>query len=78
MRRIDLGATDGCGFSPFGIDAKPKRGSPTFAMEVAMKKIKARVEGARMASEKLEYLIVGQRKRNSEASWEWVLFHGPS
>ena len=48
-----LGATDDCGFSPFSIDVKPKHGSPDFAREVAMKKIKARVEGAKMASEKL-------------------------
>ena len=48
-----MGATDDCGFSPFSIDVKPKHGSPDFARDVAMKKIKARVEGARMASEKL-------------------------
>lgn len=41
-----LGATDDCGFSPFSIDVKPKHGSPDFAREVAMKKIRARVEGA--------------------------------
>ena len=48
-----LGATDDCGFSPFSIDVKPKHGGPDFAREVAMKKIKARVEGAKLASEKL-------------------------
>ena len=48
-----LGATDDCGFSPFSRDEKPKHGSPDFARDVAMKKIAARVEGARMASEEL-------------------------
>ena len=51
--RDQLGATDDCGFSPFSIDVKPKHGSPDFAREVAMQKIQARVEGAKMASEKL-------------------------
>jgi len=53
IAKDQLGATDDCGFSPFSIDQKPKHGSPDFAREVAMKKIKARVEGAKMASEKL-------------------------
>ena len=53
IEKDQLGATDDCGFSPFSIDVKPKHGSPDFARDVAMKKIKARVEGARMASEKL-------------------------
>ena len=53
IEKDQLGATDDCGFSPFSIDVKPKRGSPDFAREVAMKKIRARVEGARMASERL-------------------------
>jgi len=48
-----LGATDDCGFSPFSRDEKPKHGSPDFARDVAMQKISARVEGARMASEEL-------------------------
>jgi len=48
-----LGATDDCGFSPFSRDEKPKHGSPDFARDIAMQKIKARVEGARMASEEL-------------------------
>jgi methionine synthase II (cobalamin-independent) len=48
-----LGATDDCGFSPFSRDEKPKHGSPDFARDVAMKKISARLEGARMASEEL-------------------------
>jgi methionine synthase II (cobalamin-independent) len=48
-----LGATDDCGFSPFSRDVKPKHGSPDFARDVAMQKIAARLEGARMASEVL-------------------------
>jgi len=48
-----LGATDDCGFSPFSIDEKPNHGSPDFAREVAFQKIKNRVEGTRMAAEKL-------------------------
>jgi methionine synthase II (cobalamin-independent) len=48
-----LGATDDCGFSPFSRDVKPKHGSPDFARDVAMQKISARLEGARMASEEL-------------------------
>jgi methionine synthase II (cobalamin-independent) len=48
-----LGATDDCGFSPFSRDEKPKHGSPDFARDVAMQKISARLEGARMASAEL-------------------------
>ncbi len=48
-----LGATDDCGFSPFSRDLKPAHGSPDFARDIAMQKISARVEGARMASEAL-------------------------
>ena len=48
-----LGATDDCGFSPFSRDEKPSHGSPDFARDIAMQKISARVEGARMASEEL-------------------------
>lgn len=48
-----LGSTDDCGFSPFSIDVKPKHGSPDIARDIAFKKIKARVEGTRLASEKL-------------------------
>ncbi len=48
-----LGATDDCGFSPFSRDVKPKHGSPDFARDIAMQKISARLEGARMASEEL-------------------------
>jgi methionine synthase II (cobalamin-independent) len=51
--RERLGATDDCGFSPFSIDEKPNHGSPDYARDVAFQKIKARVEGARMAAEKL-------------------------
>ena len=48
-----LGATDDCGFSPFSRDVKPKHGSPDFARDVAMQKIAARLEGARLASREL-------------------------
>ena len=48
-----LGSTDDCGFSPFSIDVKPKHGSPDGARDIAFKKITARIEGTRMASEKL-------------------------
>jgi methionine synthase II (cobalamin-independent) len=48
-----LGATDDCGFSPFSRDEKPKHGSPDFARDIAMQKIAARLEGARMASQEL-------------------------
>src|SRR5262245_46454031 len=48
-----LGSTDDCGFSPFSIDVKPKHGSPDAARDIAFQKIKARVEGTRLASEKL-------------------------
>ncbi len=48
-----LGSTDDCGFSPFSIDVKPKHGSPDIARDIAFKKISARIEGTRMASEQL-------------------------
>ncbi|MEO7634366.1 MAG: hypothetical protein ABIS38_01820 [Sphingomicrobium sp.] len=48
-----LGATDDCGFSPFSIDSKPKHGSPDRARDIAIRKIRARVEGARLASQTL-------------------------
>ena len=48
-----LGATDDCGFSPFSRDLKPAHGSPDFARDIAMQKITARGEGARLASEAL-------------------------
>jgi 5-methyltetrahydropteroyltriglutamate--homocysteine methyltransferase len=41
-----LGSTGDCGFAPFGDDASTPR-------EVAFAKIRARVEGTRMASERL-------------------------
>ena len=49
-----LGATDDCGFSPFSRDLKPSHGSPDFARDIAMQKISARLEGARLASAALE------------------------
>jgi methionine synthase II (cobalamin-independent) len=48
-----LGTTDDCGFSPFSIDEKPNHGSPDYARDVAFQKIKNRVDGTRMAAEKL-------------------------
>jgi methionine synthase II (cobalamin-independent) len=48
-----LGSTDDCGFSPFSIDVKPKHGSPDMARDIAFQKIRCRVEGTKMASEKL-------------------------
>lgn len=48
-----LASTDDCGFSPFSIDEKPQHGSPDYARDVAFQKIKNRVEGTRMAAEKL-------------------------
>ena len=48
-----LGSTDDCGFSPFSIDEKPNHGSPDFARDIAFQKIKNRVDGTRMAAEKL-------------------------
>ncbi|KAH7063428.1 hypothetical protein B0J12DRAFT_169150 [Macrophomina phaseolina] len=54
--RDQLGATDDCGFSPFNNDLKPKSWSPNFGRDIAFRKIKARVEGARLASEEFERL----------------------
>jgi len=48
-----LGATDDCGFSPFSIDEKPNHGSPDYARDVAFQKIANRVQGTRLAAEKL-------------------------
>lgn len=48
-----LGSTDDCGFSPFSIDVKPKHGSPDVARDIAFQKIESRVEGTRLASERL-------------------------
>jgi 5-methyltetrahydropteroyltriglutamate--homocysteine methyltransferase len=42
-----LGTTDDCGFSPFADDASTSR-------EIAFEKIRARVEGTRLAAGKLE------------------------
>ena len=51
--KIQLGATDDCGFSPFSIDVKPKHGSPDVARDIAFKKIANRVKGVAMASKQL-------------------------
>jgi methionine synthase II (cobalamin-independent) len=51
--REQLGATDDCGFSPFSIDEKPSHGSPDFARDIAFEKITNRVEGTKLAAEKL-------------------------
>ncbi len=48
-----IGSTDDCGFSPFSIDEKPNHGSPDYARDIAFQKIKNRVEGTKMAAEKL-------------------------
>jgi methionine synthase II (cobalamin-independent) len=56
-----LGSTDDCGFSPFSIDVKPKHGSPDVARDIAFQKIKARVEGTKMASEQLFGATVSSR-----------------
>ena len=48
-----LGATDDCGFSPFSIDEKPLHGSADYAREIAFQKIENRVQGTKMAAEKL-------------------------
>jgi methionine synthase II (cobalamin-independent) len=52
-----LGSTDDCGFSPFSIDEKPLHGSPDYARDVAFQKISNRVEGTRMAAERLGVAI---------------------
>jgi 5-methyltetrahydropteroyltriglutamate--homocysteine methyltransferase len=44
--RTQLGTTDDCGFAPFADDTSTSR-------EIAFEKIRARVAGTRMASEKL-------------------------
>ncbi|MEX2552956.1 MAG: hypothetical protein WD627_08170 [Actinomycetota bacterium] len=48
-----IGSTDDCGFSPFSIDEKPQHGSPDYARDVAFQKIKNRIQGTKMAAEKL-------------------------
>jgi hypothetical protein len=40
-------------FSPFSIDEKPDHGSPDFARDTAWQKITNRVEGTKLAAEKL-------------------------
>jgi methionine synthase II (cobalamin-independent) len=52
-----LGATDDCGFSPFSIDEKPLHGSPDYARDVAFQKIANRVQGTRMAADRLGVAI---------------------
>jgi 5-methyltetrahydropteroyltriglutamate--homocysteine methyltransferase len=49
-----LGTTDDCGFSPFADDASTSR-------EIAFEKIRARVEGTRLAAEKLAHTGVTAR-----------------
>ena len=41
------------GFSPFSIDAKPNHGSPDFARDIMFQKVTNRINGAKLASEKL-------------------------
>ncbi len=48
-----LGSTDDCGFSPFSIDEKPNHGSPDYARDIAFQKITNRIQGTKMAAEKL-------------------------
>jgi hypothetical protein len=48
-----LGSTEGCGFSPFRIDAKPRHGFSDAARDIAFEKITARVTGTKMASARL-------------------------
>jgi len=48
-----LGSTDDCGFQPFSIDVKPAYGSPDFARDIAFQKIQARIDGTRLAAERL-------------------------
>jgi methionine synthase II (cobalamin-independent) len=48
-----IGSTDDCGFSPFSIDEKPQHGSPDYARDVAFQKIANRIEGTKMAADKL-------------------------
>jgi len=50
-----LGTTDDCGFSPFADDSSTSR-------DIAFEKIRARVEGTRLATEKLAYSHNGNRK----------------
>ncbi len=52
MPKEQMGSTDDW-FSPFSIDEKPNHGSPDYARDVAFQKIANRVEGTKMAAEKL-------------------------
>jgi hypothetical protein len=61
-----LGSTDDCGFSPFSIDTKPKHGSPDLARDIAFRKIAARVEGTRMASERLGTALAAMAAAQAE------------
>lgn len=51
--KMQLGATDDCGFSPFSIDVKPNHGSPDYARDIAFQKIENRIKGTIMAAEAL-------------------------
>jgi methionine synthase II (cobalamin-independent) len=52
--RERLGTTDDCGFSPFSVDVKPQHGGdPDKARTIAFEKIKSRVEGTKLAGQKL-------------------------
>jgi methionine synthase II (cobalamin-independent) len=53
IAKEQLGSTDDCGFSPFSIDEKPSHGSPDYARDVAFQKIRNRVQGTKLAAEKL-------------------------
>ena len=53
IQKEQLGSTDDCGFSPFSIDEKPSHGSPDFARETAWQKVTNRVQGTKLAAEKL-------------------------
>ena len=53
IAKDQLSATDDYEFGPFSIDVEPKYGSPAFARQVAMQKIRSRVDGANIATEKL-------------------------
>ncbi|KAL9636904.1 MAG: hypothetical protein Q9204_002074 [Flavoplaca sp. TL-2023a] len=69
-----LGATDDCGFSPFSIDVEPKHGSPEFARDIAMQKIKARVDGARMTSDKLGVCFADRHQRVQPETETWATY----
>jgi 5-methyltetrahydropteroyltriglutamate--homocysteine methyltransferase len=51
-----LGTTDDCGFSPFADDASTSR-------DIAFEKIRARVEGTRLAAEKLAHSQNGESRK---------------